>query len=220
MASNAENVFIWWHHHVPAEQGKYRGCWWPGIMPQLSNFPSSWADYIPNPGAQICFHFLSLELLVLLMVPISPLTAAPDKLGFMLVTSPPQAQVHILLPIQFFALKTVNSEYSSLSLTIFVVTSAYRHIWLDAAAQLFSGAHLSIKMLSYPFRNFHAGHKMILWPSYLHNGIPYVDQMASFILNQAPSLWNQIMAMFLMTEPSINHGSFCVWSQPMRKGIT
>ena len=37
----------------------------------------------------------------------------------------------------------------------------------------------NIKMISYQYRKSHCGDKMILWPSYLHNGISYTGKMTS-----------------------------------------
>ena len=41
------------------------------------------------------------------------------------------------------------------------------------------GPWFNIKMLSYQYRNSHWGDKMILWPSYIHNGISYTGKMTS-----------------------------------------
>ena len=42
-----------------------------------------------------------------------------------------------------------------------------------------SGPRFNIKMTSYQYRKSHCGDKMILWPSYLHNGISYTGKMIS-----------------------------------------
>ena len=41
------------------------------------------------------------------------------------------------------------------------------------------GPWFNIKMPSYHYRNSHCGDKMILWPSYFHNGISYTGKMTS-----------------------------------------
>ena len=41
------------------------------------------------------------------------------------------------------------------------------------------GPWFNIKMSSYQYRKSHCGDKMILWPSYLHNGISYTGKTAS-----------------------------------------
>ena len=41
------------------------------------------------------------------------------------------------------------------------------------------GPRFNIKMTSYQYRKSHCGDKMILWPSYLHNGISYTGKMTS-----------------------------------------
>ena len=61
-------------------------------------------------------------------------------------------------------------------------------IWI-----LSSRGWINIKMSSYQYRKSHCGDKMILWQSYLHNGISYNDMMTSLY-------WIRVLIVF-----SINH---------------
>ena len=50
-------------------------------------------------------------------------------------------------------------------------------IWIKI--HRYSGPCFNINLSSYPYRKSHCGDKMILRPSYLHNGISYTGKMTS-----------------------------------------
>ena len=41
----------------------------------------------------------------------------------------------------------------------------------------------NIRSPSYQYRNSHCGDKMILWQSYLHNGIPYTGKISLYLIS-------------------------------------
>ena len=55
----------------------------------------------------------------------------------------------------------------------------YLFQWMYSFKYRYSGPWFNIKMPSYQYRKSHCGDKMILWPSYLHNGISNTGKTTS-----------------------------------------
>ena len=72
----------------------------------------------------------------------------------------------LILCIDFRSKMICSHHYSSIMLVSDLFwSSSYSEAWFN------------IKMKSYQYRESHCGVKTILWPSYLHNGIPYAGKM-------------------------------------------
>ena len=68
-----------------------------------------------------------------------------------------------------------------------------------------SGGWFNIKMSSYQYRKSHCGDKMILRPSYLHNGISYTGKMISLYwiraqMQEALSFWLVCLSIQLVCQ--------------------
>ena len=62
-------------------------------------------------------------------------------------------------------------------------------ISLDIITHQPPGPRFNIKTTSYQYRKSHCGDKMILWPSYLHNGISFTGKMSSLYWIRVQMTW-------------------------------
>ena len=72
-------------------------------------------------------------------------------------------------------LNVINAQINGDSI-LCVMAYTFRAPWIT------SGPRFNIKMTSYHYSKSHCGDKMILRPSYLHNGISFTDKMTSLYL--------------------------------------
>ena len=103
------------------------------------------------------------------------------------------------------------SEFPNMGIPIIKVRWSWDHLIFIIEIPILVRWHLciemapwgwfNIKMPSYQYRNSHCRDKMVLWPSYLYNGIPYTGKITSLYWIRAWCL--------MYTGPEVGHQWAC-----------
>ena len=91
-----------------------------------------------------------------------------------------------------------------LGLNVLKQVGSVLHMLLTCIMVINPGGWFNIKMSSYQYRKSHYGDKMIIRPSYLHNGISYTGKMSSLYWIRAQGICSQ----YLTSEETIITLSF------------